>query len=60
MNAMRNLLLLVAAIGFGGFAACNTTVGECWYYGEGTEMVTSDAITSSTTGLCASIARRRV
>ena len=37
MNAMRNLLLLIAAIGFGGFAACNTTVGECWYYGEGTE-----------------------
>jgi hypothetical protein len=37
MNEMRNLLLLVAAFGFGGFAACNTTVGECWYYGEGTE-----------------------
>ena len=37
MNAMRSLLVLVAAITVGGFAACNETVGECWYYGEGTE-----------------------
>ena len=37
MSAMRNLLVLAAAITVGGFAACNETVGECWYYGEGTE-----------------------
>ncbi len=37
MNAMRSLLVFVAAITVGGFAACNETVGECWYYGEGTE-----------------------
>ena len=37
MKAMRGLLVLVAASTFGGFAACNTTVGECWYYGEGSE-----------------------
>jgi hypothetical protein len=37
MKAMRSLLVLVAASTFGGFAACNTTVGECWYYGEGSE-----------------------
>lgn len=37
MKAMRKLPLWVAVITLGGFAACNTTVGECWYYGEGTE-----------------------
>jgi hypothetical protein len=34
---VRSLLVLVAASTFGAFAACNETVGECWYYGEGTE-----------------------
>jgi hypothetical protein len=37
MNTMRSLLLLIAAITLGAFAACNYTVGECWYYGEGSE-----------------------
>jgi hypothetical protein len=37
MNAMRSVPLWVAAILVGGFAACNHTVGECWYYGEGSE-----------------------
>ncbi|HZH99230.1 MAG TPA: hypothetical protein VEX38_09685 [Fimbriimonadaceae bacterium] len=37
MSAKRSLLVLVAATTVGGFAACNQTVGECWYYGEGTE-----------------------
>jgi hypothetical protein len=36
MNAMRGLLLLIAAVTL-GFAACNYTDGECWYYGEGSE-----------------------
>ncbi|NUQ72667.1 MAG: hypothetical protein HUU21_03850 [Polyangiaceae bacterium] len=34
---MRDRLTLIAAITVGGFAACNYTDGECWYYGEGTE-----------------------
>jgi hypothetical protein len=37
MNKMRSRLLLIAAIPVGGFVACNETVGECWYYGEGSE-----------------------
>ena len=37
MNAMRSLPLLVAATTAGVHAACNYTVGECWYYGEGSE-----------------------
>jgi hypothetical protein len=37
MSTMRSLLVVVAATTVGGFAACNQTVGECWYYGEGTE-----------------------
>jgi hypothetical protein len=37
MSTMKSLLVLVAATTVGGFAACNQTVGECWYYGEGTE-----------------------
>jgi hypothetical protein len=37
MKTMRSRLLLIAAIPVGGFAACNETVGECWYYGEGSE-----------------------
>jgi hypothetical protein len=35
-NEMRGFLLLIAAIAV-GFAACNYTDGECWYYGEGSE-----------------------
>jgi hypothetical protein len=34
MNTIRNLLLS-AAIMLGGIAACNYTVGECYYRGEG-------------------------
>jgi hypothetical protein len=34
MNAIRNLLL-ITAITLGGIAACNYTVGECYYRGEG-------------------------
>jgi hypothetical protein len=37
MKTMGSRLMLIAAITLGGFAACNETVGECWYYGEGTE-----------------------
>jgi hypothetical protein len=37
MKTMGSRLVLSAAITLGGFAACNETVGECWYYGEGTE-----------------------
>jgi hypothetical protein len=37
MSEKRSLLMLIAAITFGGFAACNYTDGECWYYGEGSE-----------------------
>ena len=37
MKTMGNRLVVIAAITLGGFAACNETVGECWYYGEGTE-----------------------
>src|SRR5688572_12504525 len=37
MKSMRSRLVLIAAISVGGFAACNETVGECWYYGEGSE-----------------------
>ena len=29
--------MLITASAFGGFAACNYTDGECWYYGEGSE-----------------------
>jgi hypothetical protein len=29
--------MLFTAITVGGFAACNYTEGECWYYGEGSE-----------------------
>lgn len=39
MNRRRNRIPLIAAITAGGFAACNQTVGECWYYGEGSESV---------------------
>jgi hypothetical protein len=35
-NAMRGFLLLIAVITV-GFAACNYTDGECWYFGEGSE-----------------------
>lgn len=37
VNAKRSLLMLITASVFGGFAACNYTDGECWYYGEGSE-----------------------
>jgi hypothetical protein len=37
MNEKRSLLMLSAAVLIGGFAACNYTDGECWYYGEGSE-----------------------
>jgi hypothetical protein len=33
MNTTRGFILLIAAIAL-GFAACNYTDGECWYYGE--------------------------
>jgi hypothetical protein len=35
-KATRCFLLLIAIITV-GFAACNYTEGECWYYGEGSE-----------------------
>jgi hypothetical protein len=38
MNTRRSLLLLIAAVTLGGFAACNYS-SDCWYYGEGSESV---------------------
>jgi hypothetical protein len=35
-KATRSFLLLIAIFTV-GFAACNYTDGECWYYGEGSE-----------------------
>jgi hypothetical protein len=37
MSTMSARVMLFTAITVGGFAACNYTEGECWYYGEGSE-----------------------
>jgi len=37
MSTMSARVMLFTAITVGGFAACNYTDGECWYYGEGSE-----------------------